>query len=74
MKIVSDQEVQESIIDPAGGIEKFRLIVCPSYKLIQYLHEEGNFLDLIIEDDDLASATISLLEKSGVPEIHWKVR
>lgn len=71
---IMDQFVRETILDPAGGIEKFRLVICPGFKLVQYTDEDGDFLDLIIEDDELASATISLLERHGVPEISWKLR
>ncbi len=66
---VSDQFVREHVIDPVGGVERFRLVVCPDFKLIQYFDDEGQFFDLILEDDNLAAATISLLERSGVLEI-----
>jgi hypothetical protein len=66
---VTDQVVRESIVDPVGGVGRFRLVACPGFKLIQYSDEEGEFLDLIIEDDELARATISYLERHGVPEI-----
>ena len=70
LRNISDQMVRERILDPAGGIDKFRLVVCPGFKLVQYSDEEGDFIDLIIEEDDLAAATISVLERSGVPEIY----
>ena len=70
---VSDQMVYDKIVFPAGGIEKFRLVICPGFKLIQYSYE-GKFLDLIIEEDDLADATIALLERSGVLEIPREAR
>lgn len=69
-----DQVVRERIINPVGGAEKFRLVVCPGFKLVQYANEDGDFLDLVIEDDELASATISLLERLGVPEVSRNAR
>lgn len=66
---LSDQVVLQSVIEPIGGVDKFRLVACPGFKLIQYSDLEGDFLDLVIEDDDLANATVSLLERSGVAVI-----
>lgn len=71
---ITDQIVQESIIEPIGGAGKFRLVICPGFKLIQYAGEDGDYLDLILEDDALTNATVSLLEKLCVPEIPREAR
>ena len=69
---MSDEVVLGRIVHPFGGVSRFRLVVCPNSKLVQYSDAEGDFLDLIIEDDELAKATIIFLERSGVPEIDWE--
>lgn len=68
-KKISDQEVIEQVINPIGGIERFRLIVCPDCKLIEYFDEEGQLFGLILEDNDLFDVTIAFLERAGVAQV-----
>jgi hypothetical protein len=70
---ISDQVIREKVLDPVGGLDKFRLIACPGFKLIQYSDGSGNIFDLVIEDEDLAGATVSFLERCRVPEITRKI-
>jgi hypothetical protein len=65
--LFSDSDIERLVIEPGGGLSAFHLKVCPGFKLIQW-SQEGTVLDLVLEDDALASATVNYLERMGVPQ------
>ena len=69
---IPENEIEESVIKPHGGIEYFRLVKCPGYKIPRYLSSDGVEMDLVIEDDSLNDATIAYLESHGVQEVDWQ--
>jgi hypothetical protein len=63
----TDTEIEQSVIEPSGGLSAFHLLVCPGYKLIKWVHD-GVVSTLIIENDALYEATVNYLERAGVPQ------
>ncbi len=67
------QIVWTEVIEPAGGVERFRLIrFSDNSKSIQYERRDGTILDLLLEEDGMAAATVAFLERAGVPEMDWR--
>ena len=73
-RYIDDQTVLAEVIEPGGGVGRFRLIRFPGNKAIQYAGSDGTMLDLLIEESELAAAAVAFLERAGVPEIDWRDR
>lgn len=69
MSTLDDRVIRE-VIEPAGGFDKFRLVVIRANgdRLIQYSDGLG-FIGLILEEDELEQAAIALLSRHGVPTL-----
>jgi hypothetical protein len=70
--LLSDEAIVEGIIKPAGGVNRFRLIVAEGYKAIQKIGDDNIRHNLLIEDDALNQALISYLERHGVEQVPWR--
>lgn len=66
----SDEEIEKYII-ASGGLEKFRLVQCPDYKIVSQIDDLGTRHDLIIENDALYDGLIKYLERKGVQISQW---
>jgi len=70
---IDEQKVLTEVIEPAGGIARFRLIRYPQNSTsIEYESSDGTLIDLVLEEDGMAEATVAYLERAGVPEIDWR--
>jgi hypothetical protein len=73
-RVIDDQIMLAEVIEPAGGIERFRLVGYRDFKMAQYSDSKGAQYDLILEEEALADATVAFLERAGVPEVDWYSR
>lgn len=65
-------KVLRDLVASAGGVGAFRLVDCPDGTiLIQQRNSRGGFSDIIIEDDQAATATIKFLTVAGVERVDW---